>query len=86
MMITGATPMTDGRFIIPLTIDISTISPSYKGYVHQLSYRPGAPPCMENFIIIRDPRHRPQRRAPCPPSRVMARNRWTSQHPAPRWR
>ena len=31
--------------ISPLTIDISPINHSYWRYVHQLSYRTGAPPC-----------------------------------------
>ena len=34
-------------FISPLTIDISPINHSHWSYVHKLSYRTGAPPCIK---------------------------------------
>ena len=36
----------------PLTIDISPINHSYWSYVHQLSYRTGAPPCIHQKVWL----------------------------------
>ena len=47
----GGAPQVISWFVIPLTIDISPINHSYWSYLHQLSYRTGAPPCINHGFI-----------------------------------
>ena len=68
-------------FISPLTIDISPINHSYWSYVHQLSYRTGAPPCI--LPVRQDksqaPISRPNRKAPSEATNAAVaawKNRW----------